>query len=103
MASDMINELFEVVVAACDKLYGERKLITHKAVMAIVEQQGRWSTEYLMKALPQHINEWRLQNLGDDQDPVQDLKAQLTEYQSERSKIITELRDMLNKMGRSDA
>ncbi len=99
MAMDMLNELFEVVVAACDTLYNERKLITHKAVLQIIESQGRWSREYLEKTLPEHINQWRLQNLG-MQNPVECMQKQMDLYESERIKIIRELREMLGKMGR---
>lgn len=101
MAKDMLNELFEVVVSACDTLYSSRKLITQKAVLEIVAAQGRWTREYLEQNLPEYINDWRLQNLG-LKDPMTALQDQMARYESERTKIINELREMLGKMGRED-
>jgi hypothetical protein len=90
MAEEIINQLFEHVMSACDTLYIQRKLITQTAVCELIAKQGHWHPQYLSTVVPKYINAWRLQSLGKQQE------------EDQRSKIIAELRVMLDKMGRTD-
>ena len=78
----MLNELYELVVSICDKLYVERRLITKKSIKKLVLVHGNWEQEELEIQIPRYMNEWRLNtlektNTGVDTDQITKLRAQV--------------------------
>lgn len=82
MSAEMLNELYELVVSICDKLYVERRLITKKSIKKLVLVHGNWEQEELEIQIPRYMNEWRLNtlektNTGVDTDQITKLRAQV--------------------------
>jgi len=108
MPSEILNELYEIVVSICDNLYASKELINRKTVKRIVMLQGNWSAEELDLLIPKYINQWRLYNLSLDSHVhggagIMQLEAQLSKYREDLLhakqliiKLRTELRGMLN-------
>jgi hypothetical protein len=87
MSDEKVTDLYNLIMSACDELYKSRKLITKKAILAIAETSGDWSESELELYVPRYINEWRLQNLAEDQsllyaEQVVQLEAQLQKYRA---------------------
>jgi hypothetical protein len=80
-------DLKTIIITACDDLYKSRKLITKKVIMGIVQAAGDWSEPELDLYVPRYINEWRLQNLAEDQsllyaDRINALEEQVNKYRA---------------------
>lgn len=80
-------DLKKLIITTCDELYTNRKLITKKVLMTIAQKTGDWSEQELELFVPRYINEWRLQNLAEDQsilyaDKIVALEAQVQKYRA---------------------
>ena len=80
-------DLKKLTITTCDELYSNRKLITKKVIIAVAQTAGDWSEQELELFVPRYINEWRLQNLAEDQsilyaDKIVALEAQVQKYRA---------------------
>jgi len=108
MPTEILNELFEVVVSVCDNLYASKELINKKTVKNLVLLHAEWPDSELEAQIPKYINQWRLHNLTLDSEiqgsaEIHRLEEQLSNYRSDLlhakqiiAKLRTELRGMLD-------
>lgn len=85
MSEFFAPDLQKIIINSCNDLYANRKLITKKVVTEIVTSLGDWSQQELELLIPQFINEWRLQNIAEDEnllnaDRIVALEAQVSKY-----------------------
>ncbi len=105
MSDHDLLDLKDLVIATCDDLYKHRKLITKKVVIAIAQEIAQWSEAALELYVPNYINEWRLQNLAEDQsiiyaERIQTLESQVSKYRAgllQAQKTINKLKLDLNE------